>query len=203
MLSVAFQRRSIQNNNPATRPSRLMSMTLCRDGWGGRTCLRHVPPRVRRAEARLTSLECRGPFHDTNTRSNKKPRRAESAAVRGGKLQSKGLGFGADCRGLLGCYVLLTHRNLRHAGQRLKRAFRFCKFFGYFLPKKVTTRNNLDSAGVTAWAVTPKCKLSRRTPVRFFCPRRYTKGESVAIEVVVVGTCLRHVLSVCGVETPR
>jgi hypothetical protein len=37
-------------------------------------------------------------------------------------------------------YSPLTHRNLWHAGRRLKRAFRFRKFFGYFLPKKVTTR---------------------------------------------------------------
>jgi hypothetical protein len=39
-------------------------------------------------------------------------------------------------------HSLLTHRNLSHAGRRLKRAFRFRKFFGYFLPKKVTTRTN-------------------------------------------------------------
>jgi hypothetical protein len=39
----------------------------------------------------------------TRTRiAAKKPVPAESAAVCGGKLQSKGLGFGANCRGLLG-----------------------------------------------------------------------------------------------------
>jgi hypothetical protein len=48
------------------------------------------------------SLGCRGPLHNTNTRRNKKPAPAESAAVRRGKLQSKGLGFGASCERLLG-----------------------------------------------------------------------------------------------------
>jgi len=54
-----------------------------------------------RAEARPTSLECRGPLHNTNTRRNKNPRPAESVAVCGRKLQSKGLGFGANCTHLL------------------------------------------------------------------------------------------------------
>jgi hypothetical protein len=72
----------------------------------------------------------------------KNPRPAESAAVCGGKLQSKRLGFGAKCKKPSRLHSLLTHRNLWHAGWRLKRAFRFRKFFGYFLPKKVTTRRN-------------------------------------------------------------
>jgi hypothetical protein len=94
------------------------------------------------------------------------------------------------------------------------------KFFGYFLPKKVTTRTTraqtLHSVCVTAWAVTPQDwtsragRESRATCVApdscpaVFCPRRYTKGtkeECVAMEVVAVGTSLRHVLSACGVET--
>jgi hypothetical protein len=57
----------------------------------------------------------------------KNPRPAESAAVCGGKLQSKGLGFGADCKPVSRLHTLLTHRNLRHAGWQLKRAFRFRK----------------------------------------------------------------------------
>jgi hypothetical protein len=35
-------------------------------------------------------------LQDTSTRRNKNPRPAESVAVCGGKLQSKGLGFGAE-----------------------------------------------------------------------------------------------------------
>jgi hypothetical protein len=108
MLSLAFQRRSIQTQASATRPSRLMSMRLCRHAWGGsyaytivvETCLRHVLPRVSPGDARPKPLGCRGPFHDTNT--NKNPSPAESVAVRGGKLQSKGLGFGAHCMMPLG-----------------------------------------------------------------------------------------------------
>jgi hypothetical protein len=142
MLSLAFQRRSIQNNNPATWPSRLTSITLRRDGCGWRTCFRHVLLRARRAEPRPTSLRCGGPLHDTNMRRSQKPAPAESSAVCGGKLQSKGLGFGAKCNEPSRLHSLLTHRNLWHVGRRLKRAFRFRKFFGYFLPKKVTTRIN-------------------------------------------------------------
>jgi hypothetical protein len=58
-------------------------------------------------------------------------------------------------------YPFLMHRNLWHARRRLKRAFRFRKFFGYFLPKKVITRTTcaetLHSVCVTAWAVMPQC----------------------------------------------
>jgi hypothetical protein len=43
-----------------------------------------------RDKAQPTSHGCRGPLHDTNTRPNKNPRPAESAAACGGKLQSKG-----------------------------------------------------------------------------------------------------------------
>jgi hypothetical protein len=39
---------------------------------------------------------------DRDAPGKKNPRPAESAAVCGGKLQSKGLGFGADCRRRVG-----------------------------------------------------------------------------------------------------
>jgi hypothetical protein len=99
--------------------------------------------RVRRAEARPTILlvSWTTPRHQ-HALQRKKTVPAESAAVCGGKLQSKGLGFGAKCNKPSHLHSLLTHRNLRRAGRRLKRAFRFRKFFGYFLPKKVTTRTN-------------------------------------------------------------
>jgi hypothetical protein len=159
MLSLASQRRSIQNNNPATRPSRLMSITLCRDGCGWRTCLRHVLPRVRRAETRPPSLGCRGPLHDTNSCCNHKPapRGIGGRARREASIEA--VRFRCKLQGASRLYLLLVHRNLRHAGRRLKRAFRFRKFFGYFLPKKVTTRKHhaqtMHSECVTAWAVTP------------------------------------------------
>jgi len=62
MLSPASQRQTIQNHEPTAWPSRLMSITPRRDGCGWAyaytiavgTCLRHVLPRVRRAEARPT-----------------------------------------------------------------------------------------------------------------------------------------------------
>ena len=72
----------------------------------------------------------------------------------------EGVRFRCSLQGASRLYVLLTHRNLWRAGWRLKRAFRFRKFFGYFLPKKVTTRNNLQtlySVCVTVWTVTPQC----------------------------------------------
>jgi hypothetical protein len=70
---------------------------------------------------------CRGPLHDANPRRQKNLRLAESAAVCEGKLQSKRLGFGAKCKKPSRLRSLLTHRNLWHAGWRLKRAFRFRK----------------------------------------------------------------------------
>jgi hypothetical protein len=136
MLSLASQRRSIQNNNPATRPSRLMSMTRCRDGCGRCTCL-HMSRWDVCVELKLhvtvSGVSWTTPRHQHAHNKNLRP--AESAAVRGGKLQSKGLGFGARCNKPSRLHTLLTHRNLRHARRRLKRAFRFRKFFGYFLPK--------------------------------------------------------------------
>jgi hypothetical protein len=149
MLSLAFRRPSIQNQKPAPWPSRLMSMTRCRDGCGWAhaytiavgTCLRHVLPRVCRAEARPTSLGCRGPLHGTNNALQREPAPAESAAVRGGKLQSKGLGFGARCSKPSRLDTLLTHRNLRHAGWRLKRAFRFRKVLWLLSSKESNNKN--------------------------------------------------------------
>jgi hypothetical protein len=74
----------------------------------------------------------------------------------------EGVRFRCNVQALSRLRALLTHRNLSHAGWRLKRAFRFRKFFGYFLPKKVTTRTTwaqtLHSVCVTAWAVTPQGK---------------------------------------------
>jgi hypothetical protein len=59
------------------------------------------------------------------------------------------------------------------------------KFFGYFLPKKVTTRRTRDqtlhSVCVTAWAVTPQCKLSRRTPVRRYSSTKVHEGHEGGI----------------------
>jgi hypothetical protein len=68
-------------------------------------------------------------------------RPAESAAVRGGKLQSKGLGFGARCSKPSRLDTLLKHRNLRHAGWRLKRAFRFRKVLWLLSSKESNNKN--------------------------------------------------------------
>jgi hypothetical protein len=134
-------------------------------------------------------------------------------------------------------YSPLTHRNLWHAGQRLKRAFRFRKFFGYFLPKKVTTRTNSALClrhGVGRDAPGLPCvsgRESRTTPVApdsrpaFFLSTKLHEGHeenALACEqntspsfffhqdtaepcpyTSFVGPCLQHVLSACGVETPR
>jgi hypothetical protein len=81
------------------------------------------------------------PRHQHATQQKSAP--AESAAVCVGKLQSKRLGFGASCNKPSRLHTLLTHRNLRHAGRRLRVRSDPAKFFGYFLPKKVTTRTNI------------------------------------------------------------
>jgi hypothetical protein len=90
----------------------------------------------------LPSPGCRGPLHDTNTRRDQKPAPAESAAVRGGKLQSKGLGFGARCKKPSRLHTLLTHRNLRHARRRLKRAFRFRRVLWLLSSKESNNKKN-------------------------------------------------------------
>jgi hypothetical protein len=74
--------------------------------------------------------------------ATKNPRPAESAAVCAGKLQSKRLGFGADCKPVSRLHSLLTHRNLWHAGWRLKRAFRFRKVLWLPSSKESKTRTN-------------------------------------------------------------
>jgi hypothetical protein len=112
----------------------------------------------------LRSHGCREPLHDTNTRRKKSPRPAESAAVCPGKLQSKRLGFGADYKADSQLHSLLTHRNLWHAGWRLKRAFRFRKFFGYFLPKKVTTRKTHTNTCMNDLGVPPALNSKRGSP---------------------------------------
>jgi hypothetical protein len=102
------------------------------------TCLRHVllPSRAsRRADARVSR----------DAPGKKNPRPAESAAVCGGKLQSKRLDFGADCKGVSRLHTLLTHRNLRHAGRRLKRAFRFRNVLWLLSSKESNNKKNLCS----------------------------------------------------------
>jgi hypothetical protein len=74
-----------------------------------------------------------------------KPAPAESAAVRAGMLQSKALGFGADCKPVFRLHILLTHRNLRHAGRRLKRAFRFRNVLWLLSSKESNNKKNLCS----------------------------------------------------------
>jgi hypothetical protein len=118
MLSLPFQRRSIQNNNPATRPSRLMSMTLCRDGCGWRTCLQHVLLLAYRAEARPTSLGCRGPFHDTNRALRLRHGVGRDAPV--GALGRDGVPRDASCAGLPSAAFLSTKVHEGHEeGMRL------------------------------------------------------------------------------------
>jgi hypothetical protein len=139
-----------RTQKPAAWPSRLTSITPRRDGCGWAyaytivvgTCLRHVHLRVCRAEARPTSLGCREPLHVTNWRRTRKP---APRGIGGGlrrEASIEGVRFRCNVQALSRLRALLTHRNLWHAGWRLKRAFRFRKFFGYFLPKKVTTRTN-------------------------------------------------------------
>jgi hypothetical protein len=95
------------------------------------------------------------------------------------------------------------------------------EFFGCFLPKKVTTRKSVlntalclrhgmgRDAPVLGWMAGRESRAPCVAPdscPAVFCLRRYTKStkeECVAMEVVVVGTYLRHVLSACGVENPR
>jgi len=97
-----FPRRSIQPRRPVAWPSRLMRMTMCRDGCGwahasGTSCRVCV---VLKLDPRLW-----GVAHNSTTRrciATENPRPAESAAVCAGKLQSKGLGFGADCKRSVG-----------------------------------------------------------------------------------------------------
>jgi hypothetical protein len=154
MLSLAFRRPSIQNQKPAPWPSRLMSMTLCRDGCGWAhaytiavgTCLRHVLPRVRRSEARPTSLGVSWTTPRHQHPPQREPAPAESAAVRGGKLQSKGLGFGARCNKPSRLRTLRRHRNVWHAGRRLKRAFRFRKVLWLLSSKESNNKKNLCSS---------------------------------------------------------
>jgi hypothetical protein len=74
-----------------------------------------------------------------------KPVPAESVAVCGRKLQSKGLGFGAKCNKPSRLHSLLTHRNVQHAGRRLKRAFRFRKVLWLLSSKESNNKNNLCS----------------------------------------------------------
>jgi len=144
MLSLGSQGRSIQNHKPTAWPSRLMRMTLCRDGCGGRyayttvvgTCLRHVLLQASRAEARPTT--------PTRGATGKPAPRGIGGSVQK-EASIEGVRFRCRLQDVSRPCTLLTHRNLRHAGRRLKRALRFRKFFGYFLPKNVTTRTTLCS----------------------------------------------------------
>jgi len=70
----------------------------------------------------------------------------------------EGVRFRCNLRAASRLYALLTHRNLRHAGRRLKRGFRFRRVLWLLPSKESNNKNNLHSAGVTAWAVTPKEK---------------------------------------------
>jgi hypothetical protein len=97
-------------------------------------------PRARRAEPPPTSLGCRGPFHDTNPCNNQKTCARGIGGGVLGEASIEGVRFRCKVYAVSRIHSLLTHRNVQHAGRRLKRAFRFRKFFGYFLPKKVTTR---------------------------------------------------------------
>jgi len=67
-----------------------------------------------------------------------------------------------------------------------------------------------DGGGAMVWIVRfaqPDHPVARDSCPASFCTRRYTKntkGKCVAIEVVVVGTCLRHVVQrVCRAEARR
>jgi hypothetical protein len=146
-----------RNGSPAQRvlrrtplPQRSDTAEPCPYTMAVGTCLRHVLLRAHRAESRPTPLGCRGPLHDTNTHGNLKSAPAESAAVCAGKLQSKGLGFGADCKAVSRFHTLLTHRNLRHAGRRLKRVFRFRKVL-WLLSSKESNNKNKHGAQFASW----------------------------------------------------
>jgi hypothetical protein len=80
---------------------------------------------------------------DRDAPGKNNPRPAESAAVCGGKLQSKGLGFGAKCNKPSRLHTLLTHRNLWHAARRLKRAFRFREVLWLLSSKESNNKKNL------------------------------------------------------------
>jgi hypothetical protein len=82
------------------------------------------------------------------------------------------------------------------------------KFFGYFLPKKVTTRmsraQTLHPVCVTLWTMTPQCKLLRRTPVRRYSSTKVHEGHEGEMRLhnycrVMPPACP----DVCGVETQR
>jgi hypothetical protein len=121
---------------------------VCAEGFDAKrisvaTCLRHALARVCQAEAGPTVQPCRGPFHYTNGAATLTRARGIGGGVRR-EASIEGVRFRCKLRAASRLYPLLTHRNLRHAGWRLKRAFRFRMLFGYFLPKKVTTRTNIE-----------------------------------------------------------
>jgi hypothetical protein len=149
MLSLASQRRSIQTRKTAAWPSRLMSITPRRDGYGWAhayiiavgTCLRHVLLRVHRAEPRPTSLGCHGPFHDTNSCYNQKTfARGIGGGVRR-EASIEGVRFRCRLHDPSRLHSLHTHRNLRHAGWRLKRGFRFRKVLWLLSSKESNNKN--------------------------------------------------------------
>jgi hypothetical protein len=157
------------------------------------TCLRHVPLRVSRAEASRYRLRGVVDHSTTPTRAaTKNPRPAESVAVREGKLQSRGLGFGAKCKKPFWLHTLLTHRNLRHARRRLKRAFRFRRVLWLLSSKGSNNKKNPCSKNdiclrhgmgrdtpVLGWMAGRESRATCFAPdfcPAVFCPRRYTKG---------------------------
>jgi hypothetical protein len=168
---------------------------------------------VRRAEASCYRL--RGVVDRSTTRTcaaTKNPRPAESAAVRGGKLQSKGLGFGARCKKPSRLHTLLTHRNVWHAGWRLKRAFRFRKVLWLLFSKESNNKKKLCSntalclrhgvgrdAPVLGWRSGRESRATCVAPDS--CPGFFStkvheghEEEYAGVDATAVGTCLRLVL---------
>jgi hypothetical protein len=92
----------------------------------------------------------------------------------------EGVRFRCRLQAVSRSYPFLTHRNLRHAGRRLKRAFRFRKVLWLLSSKESNNKNKpvlKHSVCVTACAVTPQCNLSRRTPVRRYSSTKVHEGH--------------------------
>jgi hypothetical protein len=87
----------------------------------------------------------RGPLHDTNMRRNRKP--APSGIGGGARRQASIEGVRFRCRQQTASrlHSLLTHRNLWHAGRRLKRAFPFRKVLWLLSSKESNNKKNLCS----------------------------------------------------------